>query len=992
MPLRTILLGLLWFASAFVRAQALEIAMPPDRFAGPGEFVTLVVRLVAARPLEVEVAVAAEADWRVLRQPGRVRLEAGRSVPVVATIEVPRDAAALVPWSVLWTFDTGDVRIERRVVVTVTEQVEWDLEVPREHTLGAGELRVTARNLGNVAAEATVALFRGGEVVQVRTLGVAPGQGAELAFDPDDVGMHVVVLTSEGGHEVRRVVDVVRFGVRPPDPFALSAAAVASAATDGALAAALDLRGPLSDFAALEARLEAPNGLRSYAELTLPSATLRLGAPRGSPLGLAMPAAFGVSGTVRHADWTAAVAAGGAAGGAFTGTVGLRWADGTASFAAGAGLAAGRPVVALRADGRAAGLFAAADVGWDGDSGGVGLRTEAAAAGGTIDVRAEARGIGSDRARADLGVRLLAGDDVLYGDARGEFAGEAPWSVRLGASWAVRTEAPGSWRVHAQIGSRESFLQVARRADLGAAWHVSQVVGVRVDDLGAGFTLDAGVAGGGAANVAADARFVYRLASGELEGSLSARYQVDVDAWTLSASGAWEVGTRTLTAAFAAVWREGPWQVAWDATARRDATVGDDGGWNAVASATVGYAFAVPVPQTVTDAFGGRRLGTLAGRVVWVGADATAAAGGSSAEQAGVAGVVVEIGRMRFVTDEAGGFSVDLPPGRYRVAVVGPSVPIAARLLDEAAHDAEVRLRETTEVTWRAAATTALSGRVLVDTRGTGSADDPAAGVVARVLVTDAEGRGRWVATDADGSFVVRGLRAGAVEVSLAELPAGATVVGEGRRTVRLAAGTPAYLEFLVRPAELATQAFAARALRVLRVTLSTDRAPPGSAPLARVTVQGDANAVEIVSGDVVVALVRGDGEWVGRVPVPPDAPDGAWPFVVVARDDDGEASRRQQLVVDGTVEVAVLATDQPVRAGAVLTVTLTAHADVDAVIVASPFGGTVALREAAPGHWEGTLSVPADTADDVWPLTGEVTLADGRTLAVETRFRVLGR
>ena len=96
--------------------------------------------------------------------------------------------------------------------------------------------------------------------------------------------------------------------------------------------------------------------------------------------------------------------------------------------------------------------------------------------------------------------------------------------------------------------------------------------------------------------------------------------------------------------------------------------------------------------------------------------------------------------------------------------------------------------------------------------------------------------------------------------------------------------------------------------------------------------------------------------------------------------------------MIDRTVDVAVLATDHPVRAGAVLTVTLTAHADVDAVVVTSPFGGTVALREGAPGHWEGTLAVPDDTADDVWPLAGEVSLADGRMLAVETRFRVLGR
>jgi hypothetical protein len=783
---------------------------------------------------------------------------------------------------------------------------------------------------------------------------------------------------------VRRSVNVLRFGVAEPESFALAADLGLGLTTSGSRFSTLTVKGALSDFATLDARVDAPSWRRSFAQVTLQHGSLRVGGGWRDPFGLGLPGAFGIAGTWSGDGWGAAAALGHVSGDRFAGAVAGSWTADALSVAAGIGVVEGSPLLAVRAEHAVAERKVVASAGWDRGGGSLATRAELRDDDGTIDLRAEARGIGTDRLRLDVGVRYRFGDDVLYADGGWSQVGGPAWSGRAGGAFAITADLPGTLRLGMQLGVHESFAQLGHRIDVRGGWQAAHALGARVDGDGVGVTFDAGWTRSGADHLAFDARVAYRPTADRLTGRVGGRYQVELDAWTANASAGWDVGQRALGASAGLAWRDGAWRTevdasvgyAWGAAAGR---------WTASATFTGGYAWRWPLPPAVSDAFGGRRVGAVRGRVVVVGAD-----GPGGAEAVGLAGVIVEIGRYRVATDEDGAFAIDLPPGRYPAAVVAATVPVAVRLLDAPRTEVEVRLREVSEVAWQATRTTVLSGRVLEDRDGDGVADDPPRGVAARLLLTDAEGLRRVLVTDADGAFSARGLVRGEAELLLLDMPAGATVVGEERRTVRLAAGEAAVVEFLVQPLVVVARSFAAQALRIRGAAVEAERVPPGAAPLVRVEVQGDVRSVVVESAVGSVTLLRQDGVWVGRVGVPTDAPDGVWPFTLVARGVDGEAMRRGQLVVAGDATAVALASDGPVRPGGGLRLTLTAFLDVERVTVGSPFGEALQLEETEPGRWEAVLAVPSDAEDAIWTLDADVVSADGRGFTAQARFRVL--
>ncbi len=962
---------------ALAAAHSVRVLTPPDRFVAPGEFVTLVFRLEASERTEVRLEALPSGGWAVVRQPGAMTLEPGRSTPVAVTMEVPTDALAFTVGRVTLRIGGAGVRLERDVELTVTERTALSLQAPHELTLSPDGLEVGVSNDGNTTERATLELRRGAAVLALRDLELAVGERVTLRFDLREAGAHTLVLSGERVGEIRRSVSVVRFGAPEPDPFALAGEVIGAIGSSGAWRGSLALRGPLSDRTTLDARFEAAALRRSFAQVTLEHATVRVGGGWRDPLGLGMPSGLGVAGTQRTGSL------------AFAGTLGavddrLAVAIGAESAAAGARIAAGagwsEDVLWLAArvasSDRAAGAsrWSVATT-YRRSALTLALDAEVGSDGAVTVIELEARELLGDAALLAASLRVRDAAGTAYVDARVPLASPEAWNGRFGVTQRVTSALPGELRVAWQAGTRESFARISHHSAVRGGWRATTGLGVRADATGVGLTAESGWSYLGAAAFGVDARLRYYPDSGAFGGRVAARYQLERDALNVALGGAWDLSERNAAASAAIGWSDGHWRV--DLSGSGAYAFDEALPWSASVTLSSRYAFELAVPDAVVELAGGRDLGTIEGRVL--------------ADDEPLVGVELSVGRFRVRSDEGGAYTLEVPPGHYQVAVDVATLPIAYQLVGGARFNVEVRRREVTTLTVSAVRTTVLRGRVLEDRDGVGHADDPPVGVRARLLVSDSQGLRRSVVTDDVGAFVLRGLLPGQVTVALVEVPSGAIIVGDQQRTLRLEPGVADEIAFLVRPAEVRVQAFTPQALRVRSVALEVDRVPPAAAPLLRVDVQGDPDAVTVVLADGAEhALQRDDDAWIGRVPVPLEHPAGVLAFTVVVRAGEAEATRRAQLVVDPGAAALLLTSDAPVRAGAALTVRLSGYLDARGAALAHPFGDDVALVEDEPGRWSGAITVPAGTPDAVYELAVRVEGADGRTLVETLRFRVL--
>ncbi len=962
---------------ALAAAQSVQVLAPPDRFVAPGEFVTLVFRLAAPERIEVRLEASPSTGWAVVRQPGELTLEPGRSSPVAVTVEVPRGAVAFTVGRVTLRVDGAEVRLERDVELTVTERTALSLQAPRELTLSPDGLEVGVTNDGNTVERSTLELRRGATVLAVRDLELAAGEHVRLRFDLRDAGMHTLLLSGERAGEVRRSVSVVRFGAPEPEPFALAGEVIGAIGSSSSWRGSLALRGPLSDLTTLDASFETATPRRSFAQVTLEHSTVRVGGGWRDPLRLGMPSALGAAGSHR----TGSVAVAGTLGVAddrLAVAIGAERTAASVRVAVGAGWSDDAPWLAARAasvDGAAGTSRWSVATTYRRSVLTVGLDAEARGDDAVTAIALEARDLLGDAAllAASLQVRDAAG--TAYADARVSLASPEAWNGRLGVTQRVESVLPGDVRVAFQAGTRESFARVSLQNTVGGAWRATTGLGVRADATGVGITAQSGWSYLGAVAFGVDARLVYYPDAGAFGGRVAARYQLERDALNVSLGGAWDLSESNANASAAIGWSDGAWRV--DMSGGAAYAFDEAVPWSASITLSTRYTFELTVPAPLVELAGGRDLGTIEGRVL--------------ADDGPLAGVELSIGRYRVRSDAEGAFTLEVPPGSYHVAVDVATLPIAYQLVDGARTSAEVRRQETTALVVAAVRTTVLRGRVLEDRDGDGRADDPPVGVRARLLVTDSQGLRRTVATDETGAFELRGLLPGAVVAALVEVPAGASVVGDDERTLRLAPGVPSEVTFLVRPAEVRVQAFTAQSLRVRSVALEADRVPPGAAPLLRVDAQGEPDTVTVVRADGTEYPLRREGDaWLGRVPVPLEQPAGVLAFTVVVRSGDSEATRRGQLIVDPAAAALLLTSDAPVRSGGALTVRLSAYVDAREVTLAHPFGDDVALGEDEPGRWSGVVTVPAGTPDAVYELAVDVDTADERTLTETLRFRVL--
>ena len=963
-------------------AQAVTVLAPPDRFVASGEFVTLVFRLGADASLEARLSARTSSGWNVVSRLGDVGLEPGRSAPVAVTIEVPRDAPAQLVERVTLTVEATGLTSEHTVHLTVGERSALALDAPRDVTLSEHGVRVVVRNDGNGAERAVLELRRGTVVVARRELELAPGERREVQLDLRDDGSHTLVLSGERSAEVRRALSVVRFGAPEPEPLRLAGELAGAIGSTGAWQGSVTLRGPLSDVSTLDARVDGASPRRSFAEVSLAHAGVRVGGGWRDPLRLGLPSGLGVAAHYRTGEVAFAgtlglagndTTADGSAG--VAGGLGAEWSGDQVRLAAGVGWSDAAPWLATRASGddgaarwsvatsyRRATITAVVTGEWrDGDA--------------TTRVEVEGRELLGDAALLAGTVNVRDASGTVYADARVPLASGEAWNGRFGVTQRVVSTLPGELRVSLQAGNRESFARVGLQSAVGGGWRTASGFGVRVDASGVGLTLDSAWSRSSRDAFGADLRLVYYPVTGEVGGRVAARYQLERDVLNVSLGGAWDLSESNANASAAIGWSDGAWRV--DMSGGAAYAFDEAVPWSASITLSTRYTFELTVPAPLVELAGGRDLGTIEGRVL--------------ADDGPLAGVELSIGRYRVRSDAEGAFTLEVPPGSYHVAVDVATLPIAYQLVDGARTSAEVRRQETTALVVAAVRTTVLRGRVLEDRDGDGRADDPPVGVRARLLVTDSQGLRRTVATDETGAFELRGLLPGAVVAALVEVPAGASVVGDDERTLRLAPGVPSEVTFLVRPAEVRVQAFTAQSLRVRSVALEADRVPPGAAPLLRVDAQGEPDTVTVVRADGTEYPLRREGDaWLGRVPVPLEQPAGVLAFTVVVRSGDSEATRRGQLIVDPAAAALLLTSDAPVRSGGALTVRLSAYVDAREVTLAHPFGDDVALGEDEPGRWSGVVTVPAGTPDAVYELAVDVDTADERTLTETLRFRVL--
>ena len=977
--MRAALLSLLVLAlAALAQAEPVTVTAPPDRFVAPGEFVTLVFRLEADEAAEVRVEASVSAGWTVVRQPGEMTLEAGRSTPVAVTVEVPSDAEAFAVERVSLNVEVGRAAFDRVVHLTVTERAALSLQAPRALTLTPEGLEVTVANDGNAAERATLELRRGATVLARRELELAAGERVTLRFELRQDGIHTLVLTGERTGEARRSVSVVRFGVPAPEPFALAGEVIGSIGSTGAWRGTLTLRGPLSDRATVDARLEAAALRRSFAQVTFEHASVHVGGGWRDPLRLGVPSGLGVAGSYRMGSVALVAAVGEVDDGLATG-VAAEWTGADVRVAAGVGSGEDAPWLAARV---ASVTDVAGPARW---SVAAAYRESALTftAGGefraddvTANLELEARKVLDDDAVLAASFRVRDAVASLYADARLPLDPDASWSGRVGVTERVASPLPGEVRVAFQAGTNESFARVSHQATVGAGWRATTGFGVRGDATGVGLTLESAWSYVDVDAFGADARLVYYPDTATLGGRLAARYRLEREAFSVSLGGSWNLSEKSTGASTAVGWRDGPWRIEVSgavAYAYDQPTTP----WSGSLALTTRYEFELQVPDAVVEWAGGRNLGTIHGRVL--------------ADDASIEGVEVNVGRYRVRSDEDGVFELDLPPGSYQVSVDVATLPLAYQLVGEPRRTVEVRRRATAEVRIDVVQTAVLRGRVLEDRAGDGRGDEPAVGVLARLLVTDAEGMRRSVVSDDAGAFVVRGLLPGEVRVRLIDVPSGATIVGDDERGLVLAPGIPGEVEFLVRPAVVTVRSFTPQALRIRSVAPEVDRVPAGAAPLVRVEVQGEPEAVTLVTGAGAEVVLARDGDaWFGRVPVPLEQSAGVLDFTVTARTGEAEATRRGQVIVDASARAVQVVSDAPVRSGGVLTVSVSAYLEARGITLAQPFGDDVALAEGAPGRWSATVTVPAGTPDAVYELAIRVESVDGRSLVETLRFRVL--
>jgi len=491
------------------------------------------------------------------------------------------------------------------------------------------------------------------------------------------------VLRSPGAAAVERTVRALRFGTPEPQPFALAGNLTGFVGLGGDWETTLALRGRLSDFSAVNVLAAAPNWRRSYVDLSLEHATVRVGAGGSAPFRLDLPSDLGLAATYERDGVGVGAMLAATPSDQLSAYAAASWTAPTYSFAAGGGVRAGSAVAAVSAGYTADGLVMALGGKYQDAKLGARVTATIRAEQTTTNLRVEARDFLSDRSRLDFEVRLSTGPTAAYGNVIAPLGERATWAWRTGLTYDLTVDFPGNLQLALQAGDRESFARASYRVTLADEWRATNVLGVRYDARGFGITLDSGWSYLALDDLSLSTRLTYFPGTGAVDGQFRAKLQVVEDPFSFALDGNWNVTSKTLGASSALGFIEGPWSFDVDGSARFAYTRATNP-WTVEVGASLSYAFDVPVSDAIVESTGGRRLGTLVGTVV--------------ADGRPVAGVVVSVGRFRALTDDDGRFELQLAPGAYRASVDRTTLPTGYQLRDPDQLNVEVTLRATEEV------------------------------------------------------------------------------------------------------------------------------------------------------------------------------------------------------------------------------------------------------------------------------------------------------
>lgn len=670
---------------ALADAQSVSIIAPADQFVTPGERLTLSFEVETDEAVDLDVIVLSELGWRIDVPPERVSVAPDVVTRVDLEVDVPDDAPAFALERVTLRLVAEGIEAQGQAELSVLEVLDLRLQAPTQAGTGDATLRVTVTNAGNSVRSPLVELLLVDDerVLATRSVTLAPAASAEVVFDLAFEGPHQVRLRSDRGIDAERPVSVARFGTPEPPPFALRAQLTAGYEIDDGPFASARVRGPLSDFGSVDVLVDAPNWRRSYAGVTFEQGSVRIGATGSAPFRLDLPREVGVLVTYDSDGVGVGGMIGVTANDRLAAYGAASYSAGGASIALGGGVREDDTVASLVASYRDTGWNAGLTARYRQERVDVRLTGDVRDAVGTTSLRLELRDGLSTRARVDTEARYRTGPTAVYAFVSTPVGDAARWDWRAGLTHTLDVDIPGSMSVALQGGLRESFGRVTYRPDLGGGWSSTTTAGVRYDTVGFGITLDTNWAWRGDQTFSIDQRTSYYPSVPRFNSTTRVRVGLFEDPVSLDLSGTWNYTSRSVSVDAALGVGDDSWQLDVDGGARYAYGRTSDQ-WSYTASVALTYSFDIQVSDGISDATGGRRVGTLIGVVM---------VGGTPLPD-----VVVSVGRFRAISDADGRFELTLAPSSYRVSLDRSTLPAGVAFADGTTATVDVVLRETSEV------------------------------------------------------------------------------------------------------------------------------------------------------------------------------------------------------------------------------------------------------------------------------------------------------